>query len=96
MTKPRKLPAKGAPSYACWIWEDTGWLYAELACGMITKFARTEGGLHKVLKLLQRESKPHANGSSRAKLPRPTKPSTLITPEEVQQDVEWLKRKGKI
>lgn len=85
-----------APSYSCRIWHDRGAIYIELASGLITKFDRTEGALSKVLKLLEKESRPTAK-PSRAKFPVEVKrDKPLVTNEARSKAMDILKKRGLI
>ena len=85
-----------APSYSCRIWHDRGAVYVELASGMITKFDKTEGALSKVLKLLERESRPTAR-PSKAKVPMEVKRTTPeVTAEARSKATDILRKKGLI
>jgi hypothetical protein len=83
-----------SPSYSCRIWHDRAAIYVELACGMITRFDKTEGALSKVLKLLERESRPTAK-PSKAKMPMPAKRiKPEVTSEAKGKAMEILKKRG--
>lgn len=90
------MTQSNSPSYSCRIWHDRSAIYIELANGLITKFDKTEGALSKVLKLLERESRPTAK-PSRAKTPmEPKRDKPLVTLEERSRASEILKKKGLI
>lgn len=93
MTKP---PISNSPYYSCRIWHDRGAIYVELASGLITKFDKTEGALSKVLKLLERESRPTPR-PSRAKFPfEPKRAKPEVSEENKTSAMKILKKMGLI
>ncbi len=88
------MSESNSPSYACRIWHDRSAIYVELASGLITKFDKTEGALSKVLKLLEKESRPTAR-PSKAKFPiEPKRLKPEVTTEARDKAMNILKRKG--
>jgi superfamily II helicase len=86
-----------APSYSCRLWTDRGAIYVEIASGLIFKFEEHE--LHKVIKLLQKESRPTERPSKTRlpKVPRTTrKDKPLVTIEERDRALAILKRRGDV
>lgn len=83
-----------APFYSCRIWHDRSAIYVELASGLITKFDKTEGALSKVLKLLERESRPTAT-PSKARFPiEPKRAKPEVSAESKASALEILKKRG--
>ena len=93
--KRRESMKSNSPSYACMIWYDRGYVYAELACGLIQKYGEHE--LYKVVNLLKKESKPTPI-LSRVKTPKANvaKKGSVVTPEERDAAMVILKRRGDI
>ena len=93
--KSMKNLQSNSPSYTCMIWYDRGYVYAELACGLIQKYGEHE--LYKVVNLLKKESKPTPI-PSRVKTPKANvaKKGSVVTPEERDAAMVILKRRGDI
>jgi hypothetical protein len=99
-------PISNAPSFSAKVWLDkvqnVEGLYVELACGLITRFEFTEGGLTKVLKLLRKERPTivaKSNGVSKPTLPMAAKKVTrgkltTATTEEADKALDFLKKRG--